>query len=80
MRIKFTHYQNSFLATVFDVIGGAVYAMGILMILIGVLGVAEEGFTVDYVLGIALTTVVMVLMGKGLRKVGKSIAMRKAKN
>lgn len=84
MRISFTQYRNSVLATILDAAGSLICAMPVLLV-VAALAELISGDSgpvdvdmVEIIAGI-VTMGIFVLMGIGLKKLGKKVALNKQK-
>ena len=81
MRIRYTQYKNSVLATMIDVIGSGFCALGVLIVVMAFMETMQgnQGIQIGNIIGLIISCATFFLLGIGLKKLAKAMAVRKAK-
>lgn len=81
LRITYTQYKNSVLATMIDVIGSGFCALSVLIVVMAFMETMQgnQGIQADDIIGLIISCATFFLLGIGLKKLAGIIAVRKAK-
>lgn len=81
MRITYTQYKNSVLATMIDVIGSGFCALGVLIVVMAFMETMQgnQGIQADDIIAVIISCATFFLLGIGLKKLARAVAVRKTK-